>query len=245
MGIALMNPINGVMEKISYSKLSEMTGKTRKQIAYCKTTFKSIDNLNKYYVVDDKLSYKDKVMYLQKFKPTLEVWKEIIPIDFNIVNDSKHIKYFVSDLGRVKRYYNKKERIVMQYTRKEKKTLYCKIFNNELRVHKIVAMYFLEKPENDNMVVYHIDGNLSNNDCENLKWISSKKLGEITGGTANSKPVLKIDIETDKVLDFYESYAEAGRDNYLHRSSIKNAIDSNQAIAGGFKWVLDNNSLAF
>lgn len=244
MGIALLNPITGIIEKISYSKLSSITGKSHSQIAYYKNSKKNIDILNNYFVVDEEITYKEKKKYLQSYKPNIEIWKEINPKDFNIQNVTNNIKYFVSDLGRIKRIYNTKERLISQYTKKHRNTLHCKIYYKEIRVHKIVAMYFLTKPVNKNMVIYHIDGNTNNNDCSNLRWIKPENLGKITGGTNKRKAVLKIDIKTNEVLDFYESYSEAGRDNYLHRSTVRNAVN-NKAIAGGFKWVLDNNSLAF
>lgn len=39
-------------------------------------------------------------------------------------------------------------------------------------VHRLVAEAFLEKPEDDRVWVDHIDGNRSNNNVDNLRWVT-------------------------------------------------------------------------
>ena len=44
----------------------------------------------------------------------------------------------------------------------------------QIDVHRLVAQTFLEKPNESNLQVNHIDGNKLNNDVSNLEWITAK-----------------------------------------------------------------------
>lgn len=84
-------------------------------------------------------------------------------------------KYKVSDKGRVMSltgYANKEERIMKQIVngngyRKLKLLKEDKIKN--MLVHRLVALSFLENPDNKKWVK-HIDGNRLNNRVDNLLW---------------------------------------------------------------------------
>jgi len=41
-------------------------------------------------------------------------------------------------------------------------------------IHRLVALYFLEPPDNQNNQVDHIDNNKTNNKVENLRWVTKK-----------------------------------------------------------------------
>jgi len=70
---------------------------------------------------------------------------------------------YVSSSGRVK----KNGKILKQLTQDGYKTVLRK------RVHRLVAMAFLPNPDGL-PVVNHIDGNRSNNNVDNLEWMSYK-----------------------------------------------------------------------
>lgn len=55
--------------------------------------------------------------------------------------------------------------------------------------------------------------------------------------------VLKVDTITKEILGYYESMAEASRENYLHKEEIKLAVAGKLKTAGGFMWKLDNEEL--
>lgn len=242
MGIALMNTINGALTKTTYSKLVKITGMSYDTLVSAKSKKNKIRVLNNCYIVDDYITSKEKKEYLQNFSPKIEVWREINLNDFGIPSGKQ--KYFVSDLGRVKTVYkNNKDKFLSQFT-KHGKWLCVKIKTKEIYTHKLVSKYFIDPPLDKSMVVHHKDGNIYNNDCSNLSWINKKMLGKKTGSKARSISVIKIDNNTGEVLDYYESMAEAGRENYLHKETIRLAVIGKLKTAGGFKWAVDNEILA-
>lgn len=50
--------------------------------------------------------------------------------------------------------------------------------NRTLLVHKLVAEYFLEKPNDEQKFVIHVDGNKINNFPHNLKWVTKEEWWE-------------------------------------------------------------------
>lgn len=87
-----------------------------------------------------------------------EIWKKIA--DTN---------YYISNKGRVKNsngYIKKQTKDARGYLRLQ---LYIDGKKINFRIHRLVAMAFLENPENKK-TVNHIDGNKENNNVDNLEW---------------------------------------------------------------------------
>lgn len=67
----------------------------------------------------------------------------------------------------------------MKYIYKENEYVYVKLLNNEgkgknVPVHRLVAIYFIDNPENKPFV-NHIDGNKYNYDINNLEWVTHQE----------------------------------------------------------------------
>lgn len=82
--------------------------------------------------------------------------------------------YEVSNLGRIRRV--KDHRLLHPFVKKEKTNGYCyiKVFKQNLRVHRLVAMAFIPQPFGK-MKVHHIDHNKTNNVFTNLKWVTTEE----------------------------------------------------------------------
>lgn len=110
-----------------------------------------------------------------------EVWRPVTA-DHMYAYDGDY-RYEVSNLGRVRRrgYWGYKHRrfipermMKAQLNRRGifQVTLQAEGKAHTFRVHRLVAMEFLERPAHANQVI-HIDGNTRNNHADNLEWAST------------------------------------------------------------------------
>ncbi len=115
-----------------------------------------------------------------------EIWKDI---------DGYEGRYQVSNMGQVK---NKKNKILKTHIEKGYYRLGLSKNNKSKHfcIHRLVAKYFINNPDNKKKV-FHKDGNKLSNKFTNLKWYNIYEL---------SKPVEKIkhDIEEQKIEYIYE-----------------------------------------
>ena len=65
------------------------------------------------------------------------------------------------------------------------------------------------------------------------------RIRKINRGLTNSIPVFKKDPKTKEIIDWYESMAEAGRKNYIHRETIRMCVNGELKTAAGFLWEVD------
>ena len=144
-------------------------------------------------------------------------------------------EYYISDHGRVKSYKCGKERILKYALYRGYPYVHLKLKESKdkvVSIHRLVAMYFLENPENKK-TVNHRDGNKSNNHINNLEWMTQKENIQHawdTGlcekrrfdlGKAKSKPV--IDIITGTKYTSLKLACEKIKENYsTHAGRILN-----------------------
>jgi len=84
----------------------------------------------------------------------------------------KFEKYFVSNLGRVKKIFPNRELVMQQYSHhKGYKFLYCwhKGERRKYFVHRLVAVAFIPNPQMK-LIVNHLDEDKANNAVHNLEW---------------------------------------------------------------------------
>lgn len=113
-----------------------------------------------------------------------EIWEDIVLYD-----DLPYV-YQISNKGRV---YNKTRRVFLHTTMDNRGYLSVELAKKHYcSVHRLVAETFIPNPENKPFV-NHIDGNKSNNNVNNLEWVTEKE---------NAKHyVEKIKNSTEKALE--------------------------------------------
>lgn len=111
-------------------------------------------------------------------------------------------------------------------------------------VHRLVAIHFIDKPENyeDNWVVIHKDGDKLNNGADNLEWMSPSdsalRMYE-NGSRKNVRAIVKKDL-AGNIINEYLNAGQASRDLDLGRdvnSQILRACKNpEKSVVFGYKW---------
>ena len=167
--------------------------------------------------------YHEGFFYAEKMN-TQEEWKAIAECNG---------QYYVSSYGRVKSFKFGKERILKYALYRGYPYVHLKLNESKdkvISIHRLVALYFLENPENKK-TVNHKDGNKSNNHIDNLEWMTQKenvqhawqnglcKKKRLAIGKAKSKPVM--DIISGKKYDSLTLACQDIGENYnTHNSRI-------------------------
>ena len=163
-----------------------------------------------------------------------EVWKDI--------DD----RYSVSNLGRVKSNYAKKERI-LNPTPDARGYLKVDLRHGKERkgmmVHRLVALAFIENPNPDNFQeVNHKDEDKTNNCVDNLEWCDAKYNSNygtrnVRKGIACQKRIYSLD--KDGVVTYYNSRNEAGELLGIDPAAISKALSDkfpHNKTAAGKQW---------
>lgn len=156
-----------------------------------------------------------------------EIWKQY-----------KSTNYEVSNCGNIRRVGAKQNRKI-QDNGKGYKCLILRI-NGESKthyVHRMVAEMFIPNPNNLEQV-NHKDEDKSNNNIDNLEWIS--KQDNLAYGTRNERSakgrsivVHQYDLEGN-YINSYPSAREASRQTNINQGSISKCCKGERKTAGGY-----------
>jgi hypothetical protein len=115
-------------------------------------------------------------------------------------------------------------------------------------VHQLVGKAFIPNPENKSQI-NHKDKNKLNNNINNLEWVTNKEnsIHRSTGviqTTNQNLEIYRIDINTNEILEKYNSIEDAAKyiaDNTTSnhnaiRAGICTVINGKQITAYGYKW---------
>lgn len=116
-------------------------------------------------------------------------------------------------------------------------TFYKKGIRKTFRIHRLVAIYFIDNP-NNLPYVNHIDGNKTNNRVENLEWCTAKQNDEHarrTGLKVQEKPVLAENVESGEKIAF-KSVSEAGAILGINKGTISKVLHGKRNKVHGYKF---------
>ena len=171
----------------------------------------------------------------------------------NIKGLEQYEGYTITDEGKIISYKGKvPKELVLQ--KDQKGYLFVRLRYNSPKIHRLVAISFIENPE-DKPQVNHIDGDKENNHVSNLEWVTNQenmthawKLGlqnnkhaekennyQWDGDHTNCKKVVQKDLEGNE-LNTYKSIAIASRDTGYERSGISKTCNNKQSKFKGYKW---------
>ena len=134
-------------------------------------------------------------------------------------------KYQADTEGNVRRLYKSgKVRIMTPYHKKMNgsQRLVVKLTidgkSKEEILIQVIARTFLG-PCPAGHVPYHINGCQLDNYVNNIKYISRKELGRLTGAKSKRQPVAKID-SNGEIVEVYSSARECARQNYMSYQTV-------------------------
>ncbi len=132
--------------------------------------------------------------------------------------------YQVNYKGEVRRIYKRANPKILSQWVKDSKWLFVKVKINgifkDIAVHKLMSMAF--KLDGIGPIVYHVNGCTHDNHVNNLRYITRKELGKLTGAKSNRKPVARtngIDIV------YYSSARAAAKNNYCSHQTVTDACN--------------------
>lgn len=188
----------------------------------------------------------------------MELWKDIEGLEglYQVSNKGNF-----KSLDRAVRQRNESIQIKKGMVRKQTLTpkgyLFVSLSKQNINLgglsHRFVAKAFIPNPENKPQV-NHIDGVKTNNNVENLEWVTNqenvehaKKMGlmvyrpenlrkaTISAAEANKIKVKRI-CKTSGETTIYNSIIEAGKDNNNKQKGISETLNGRQKSAAGYNW---------
>lgn len=166
------------------------------------------------------------------------MWKKIYYEDIET-------NYSISDAGEVKNdttNYILKPAIQQGYAHV---TIYINKKGKRVKIHRLVASAFIPNPENK-PYVNHIDGNRSNNQVDNLEWVTPSENTRHAVGTGlflptREKSVTQFSLNGEK-LAVFPSTMEAGRATGSSPEKIVICCQRKRKTHNGFQWRYTNET---
>ena len=126
--------------------------------------------------------------------------------------------YQISNLGQVKSIRYKRFKILKQITKKGYK--YARVYKDGkqhyLRIHRIVAMVFIDNPKNY-PIINHIDENKGNNCVDNLEWCTVRYNNNYGSGSkkrAEKRSIPVACFRSGKMVKIYPSVKSTREDDF-------------------------------
>lgn len=166
------------------------------------------------------------------------MWKKIY-------YDNIETNYSISDVGEVKNDttgYILKPAIQQGYAHV---TLYINKKGKRVKIHRLVATAFIPNP-NNKPYVNHIDGIRSNNNVENLEWVTASENTQHAVDTGlflptREKSVTQFSLNGEKIAT-YPSTMEAGRMTNSSPEKIVICCQRKRKTHNGFQWRYTNEA---
>ena len=163
-------------------------------------------------------------------------------------------KYEISNYGRVKSYAQNKDGKITAGLLNQKGYRVVRLYDQPqhgkwYQVHRLVAMAFIENPNNYEQV-NHKDEDKSNNHVDNLEWCTNtynarygtkaKRVGLKNRCCATTSERI-YSVDKDGRIEYYGSIGEAERQTGLSHCNIVRTLKGRTKHCGGREWYYDNS----
>jgi hypothetical protein len=219
--VVKMDLDNNIIEKYDSIKLAaEKNNLARSHISSCCTG-------NRKTCGGFKWSYAEKTKEIKL--ETDEKFKKIDEIKGNFYN-----AYEVSNHGKIRNI--KTNRFLKPKTSDDYNRIILYDINGKsviYYIHFLVAYFFIEKNNDSNLVVNHIDEDKKNNDYRNLDWVTLSENAIHSMG----RKICKINLESQEILNTYSSIVGAARELKKKKGDeIMKCCKNIRKSAYGFAW---------
>lgn len=117
----------------------------------------------------------------------------------------------------------------------------------QYKLHRLIALTFVDGRSEERDIVDHIDRNPSNNKVENLRWVNAvENMANITRKKhSNGRKVAQLDLNGNLIKE-WPCVAEAARQLKIDKHGISNVClgKPKQKTAGGFLWMYVEEKVA-
>ncbi len=186
------------------------------------------------YAIKDCLCNKRKSAYNYIWKYENKIEQKIVDKYFKQVKTDRDFDFSYYKINKNGDIITKNNILMIPNTTKEYKSINLSINNKPtlFKIHRLVALTFLKKIKNKN-IVNHIDENPSNNHVSNLEWTTREENTEHSIGTK----INKHDLKTNKIIETYPSLRKAFDSVNKSQSYIIGEVcQGKKESAYGFKW---------
>ena len=155
-------------------------------------------------------------------------------------------RYDISNLGKVRSLHHKSVKYLkpsVSNTGYERVALWNGRIT-KFSVHRLVATHFIPNPLSKEEV-NHIDGNKTNNNADNLEWVSRSEnqnhairtgLQPVIFNDPSHIKAVDMISQDGKVITTFHSAAEAERITGICHAHISKCCNGKRTTAGGFRW---------
>lgn len=176
--------------------ISEIANELKVTSEYLSNIIKKVPELNEHkidYINRQKINAQERKNQLVEKSSLNYDWEELPDEEWKEILG--YSSYYISNMGRVKRYIKTYDKYVLLSLNINSKTgrVYIKIKEKGLQVSRLVGFAFLDGHSEEKNTIEHIDNDVTNNKASNLMWVSMGDNNKLAykKGKQNPKHLLK------------------------------------------------------